>query len=539
MVVIQARCNSSRLPGKVLLPINGLPVVVLAAKRAGNKGRKVIVATSSETSDDLLVQTVMQHGIECFRGSLENTLSRFVDALATYRNDTIVFRLTADNVIPDGQLLNEIEQDFLYRGLEYLSCNGMNSGLPYGVSVEITWLKHLRDALASNLSAYDLEHVTPYIIRKFGAQYFEKYLGRQMGHYRCTIDCLDDYLSVAKLFDKVKNSVFENAFCLIERLKGGQSQPIMRAPADRLVLGTAQLGLSYGIANSCGQPSRLLSQKLIKTAIINGVQSLDTARAYGNSEEVIRDALSAGWSGRAKVITKLSPLNDCPQNADERTVNAFVDASLYHSMAALGVVQIDTLLLHRSTHFQSWNGAAWRRLLEHKKKERILTLGVSVQTPEELMISLDNDEIKHIQMPINILDWRWVNAYEKVKQIKSSRSLIIHARSVLLQGLIISKNTNHWLSAHVAKPEPIWKWLDNVQNKCQRDSIIDLCVGFVNGLDWVDGIVIGSENMEQLLENMMLVGNAALSTSQIQEIEESRPKLGDSTLDPVKWIRHS
>jgi spore coat polysaccharide biosynthesis protein SpsF (cytidylyltransferase family) len=113
LVIIQARTNSSRLPGKVLLPIAGLPLVVLAARRAANAGANVIVATSDEPSDDVLAKVLADAGIQCFRGSLENTLDRMVGALAGYDDDILVFRLTADNVFPDGTLLKEMEEDFL------------------------------------------------------------------------------------------------------------------------------------------------------------------------------------------------------------------------------------------------------------------------------------------------------------------------------------------------------------------------------------------------------------------------------------------
>ena len=111
-----------------------MPLAVLAAKRAANTGRDIIIATSLEPSDDGLVALIQSYGLKCFRGSLENTLDRVVNALSAYNDQTIVFRLTADNVFPDGALLDEVEQEFLDNELEYLCCNGEHSGLPYGMS---------------------------------------------------------------------------------------------------------------------------------------------------------------------------------------------------------------------------------------------------------------------------------------------------------------------------------------------------------------------------------------------------------------------
>lgn len=168
VVVLQARTNSSRLPGKVLLPIKGEPLAVLAAKRAANTGRQVIVATSTEWSDDGLAALLKGQGLGCFRGSLDDVLGRVVSALAEYDDQTIVFRLTADNIFPDGNLLDVMEADFLARGLDYLCSNGEPSGLPYGMSAEVTRLAHLREASLEASVDFDREHVTPYVIRKFG-----------------------------------------------------------------------------------------------------------------------------------------------------------------------------------------------------------------------------------------------------------------------------------------------------------------------------------------------------------------------------------
>ena len=112
VVVIQARTTSSRLPAKVLLTVAGYPLVVLVAKRAANTGREVIVVISNENTDDYLAEVIANAGIRLFRGSLENVLSRFVDALESYDSDTVVVRLTADNVLPDGYLIDEVEKQF-------------------------------------------------------------------------------------------------------------------------------------------------------------------------------------------------------------------------------------------------------------------------------------------------------------------------------------------------------------------------------------------------------------------------------------------
>lgn len=167
-LLLQARTNSSRLPGKVLLPVCGIPIAVLAALRAGNTGRPVIVVTSLEPTDDALCDLLKHWNIDHYRGELENTLKRFVDALDGLPDNHIVVRLTGDNVFPDGSFIDQLLEDFAARGLSYLCCGGEASGLPYGVSAEVTYAGYLREAHGQAETAFDREHVTPKIIARFG-----------------------------------------------------------------------------------------------------------------------------------------------------------------------------------------------------------------------------------------------------------------------------------------------------------------------------------------------------------------------------------
>jgi spore coat polysaccharide biosynthesis protein SpsF len=535
VIVLQARTNSSRLPGKVLLPIKGVPLVVLAAKRAGNTGRTVIVATSVEPSDDGLVALLQTYDLKYFRGSLVNTLERVVLALAAYDDLTIVFRLTADNVFPDGGLLDEMEHAFLDKGLEYLCCNGEGSGLPYGMSVEITRLRHLREAAKTSTSGHDQEHVTPYVIRKHGAVFFEKYKELKKGHYRCTVDCLDDYIAIQQVFSEISDPVREPALELVRRLEHMPLQPMAGAPTPKLVLGTAQLGSNYGIANTSGEPNLAQCRRLLKTAIANGVIYLDTASAYGHSEAMIGRSLQDGWEGRAKIITKLSPLQDCPQTMSDAALNAFVDASIYKSCSALGRQKLDVLMLHRASHLTDWHGGVWQRLREHEASGLIGELGASVQNPEELSAVLNNADIRYIQLPFNLLDWRWDTIIPGILAIKAKRKVTIHVRSALLQGLLPSPDDTHWLRANVDEPGPIQTWLANQVDTCQRACIADLCLAYVNAFGWVDGIVVGMENMSQLTGNINYLNFQALNPSQVEMIQRSRPKLAESTLNPALW----
>ena len=537
VVVLQARTNSKRLPGKVLLDFGGVPLVVLSARRAGNTGRAVLVATSTKESDDPLVETLERFGQPFFRGDLDDVLGRFVAALASFDDNTLIFRLTADNLVPDGHLLDEIEKDFLAKDVDYLTSSSVSSGLPYGVSVEVMRLASLRAANKSTCDAFDREHVTPWIRRKFGETIFTKraYLGMDL--YRCTVDCFDDYMSMRKLFSKILAPVESTYLNVLETMKNSAYEPRVSRPASKLVIGTAQFGMNYGISNTTGRPDISASCRLIRTGILNGVTSIDTARAYGDSELVIGKALGEGWEGRAEIVTKLSPMDDCPRNAEQNVIKAFAEASLFKSRTALSGQDISTLLLHRADHLHAWNGVIRDVLLEWKAEGVIEKVGVSVQSPAELAIALMDTEIEHIQMPFNILDGRWDGFFEEISRERKERNLIVHVRSVLLQGLLVSRDPDHWRKANVQEPQRVWNWLDEMTQNFKRSSMSDLCIAYATAHEWVDGVVIGMETLDQLSENLHKFANLPLVREETNLVRETRPALTDATLDPSQWAK--
>jgi NAD(P)-dependent dehydrogenase (short-subunit alcohol dehydrogenase family)/spore coat polysaccharide biosynthesis protein SpsF (cytidylyltransferase family) len=304
IAVLQARTNSARLPGKVLLPIHGVPVAVLAAKRAANTGRTVIVATSAASSDDGLASHLQSEGIRCFRGSLDDTLDRVVSALSEFDDRTVVFRLTADNVFPDGTLLDEIEKEFLEKKLDYLACNGEPSGLPFGMSAEITRLGHLREAARESALPYDREHVTPYVIRKFGRRAFQKHKALNKGHLRSTIDFLDDYLLVQKVFADVDDPVHASAIQLVDRLeKLSASTPNSTASKEDKPMSTgAQIFSLQGKTALVTGATGHLGSAMASALAAAGAHVLVNSRFQDRSEALVSHLVALGYSAEPAVF---------------------------------------------------------------------------------------------------------------------------------------------------------------------------------------------------------------------------------------------
>jgi len=310
--------------------------------------------------------------------------------------------------------------------------------------------------------------------------------------------------------------------------KGASS---MDKTAAELVLGSVQLGLTYGVANKTGQPSRRAALRLVRQAADAGITQFDTARAYGDSEERLGEALEGR---KTRTITKLSPLADLAASATRNEIRAAVDSSIALSLSALRCERIDCLLLHRASHMTAFDGAIWERLLERLVDGSVRTLGVSVQSPQEALAALASGDVRHIQMPFNLLDWRWREA-GVIVAIRQRMDVTVHARSVFLQGLLATNDPSIWPRIDGVDPNSVLALVNNLADEFGRESTADLCLAYVRGQDFVDGAVVGLETEEQLDINLRLALKRPLSESECALIERRIVRLPVRLLDPAQW----
>jgi len=301
-----------------------------------------------------------------------------------------------------------------------------------------------------------------------------------------------------------------------------------------LVLGTAQIGQSYGVANTTGTPTESASINLIRAAIAAGVRCIDTARAYGQAERRIGLALAANTTD-VHVVTKLDPLAHLPAIVPADIALAAAAASLAASREALVSTKIDTLLLHRADHLTMWGGGIWRMLIKERDDGRIGRLGISVQSPAEAFAALDNRNVEHLQMPFNLFDHRWE---EVIAALRNRREVVVHVRSVLLQGLLAGTPEARWPAVPGVSSHDVLPRLTSLAEKLRRTSVVDLCIAFVRAQEWIDGIVIGMETIEQLTTNLNLFENPPLSADDAASVRASLPRLPDTLLDPAQWPTH-
>lgn len=201
LAIIQARMSSSRLPGKVLLDLNGEPTILRIVDRL-KKARtidEIIVATSLDVLDDPLFELLCDKKIECFRGDLEDVLSRFIGVL-TNSDAEVVIRITADCPLVMSKLVDQMVNEFLESELDYLS-NTIVPTFPDGLDVEIFTKEALLKLKSLDLSSQEREHVTLGIRNRpeqFSIKNFVS--ATDLSNLRWTVDYDEDFVFVREVY---------------------------------------------------------------------------------------------------------------------------------------------------------------------------------------------------------------------------------------------------------------------------------------------------------------------------------------------------
>ena len=202
--ILQARMSSTRLPGKVLMPLAGAPMVLRQIERLRRARRldRLVVATSTETSDDPLVTALQAADVAVYRGPLNNVLARFIGALDANPADHVV-RLTADCPLVDPDVLDAAITLHLDPGTDYTSNTPERFAFPKGLDVEVITASTLRQTAIEAASPEDYEHVTWGIWNRPERWKIAwlKSARADDGDIRWTVDTPDDYAFVAAIYD--------------------------------------------------------------------------------------------------------------------------------------------------------------------------------------------------------------------------------------------------------------------------------------------------------------------------------------------------
>lgn len=274
---------------------------------------------------------------------------------------------------------------------------------------------------------------------------------------------------------------------------------------SKLVLGTVQFGLQYGV-NSAGRPSEDAVKSILTEASKGGITTLDTSSAYGNSEEILGECTTS--EENFKIVSKY------PMGAT--SVFEMFNCSLKR-------LQVDNLYGYLLHHFEVYknNPKVWDEFIALKRLGKVQKIGFSLYAPEELQFILDNKSpFDLIQVPFNILDKKFL---PYMKQLHET-GVEIHVRSTFLQGLFF-KDRN----ALPEKLQPMKKYLLQLDEFSKKSglSISEIALNYNLQNPYIDGVLIGVDNVEQLKMNLSSVKDMPIDI----EIEVKEQEF----LNPVNW----
>jgi uncharacterized protein len=255
---------------------------------------------------------------------------------------------------------------------------------------------------------------------------------------------------------------------------------------SKLILGTVQMGLPYGVNNHVGKISRDECFNILQEAYQSGIRFLDTAEAYGDAHQIIGDFHRTHPDLTFNVITKLSASEDAQD----------FEARIYKYLSDLAVSQLDTLMFHSFPAYKK-SKDVFSELLRLREKGLFKNLGVSIYTNAELKQLIDDETIDLIQLPFNLLDNSSLRG--ELLALAKQRNKILHTRSAFLQGLFFKDPHDDHIIVKKLK-EHILQIREVARMK--KISIESLALGYCLYQKNIDQVLIGVDSLAQLRNNM-------------------------------------
>lgn len=296
---------------------------------------------------------------------------------------------------------------------------------------------------------------------------------------------------------------------------------------NKLILGTAQLGFKYGIANTIGKPTEKQAIEIMKYAVENGIRYFDTAYNYNDSESRIGIFLNfyKNYKNKVNIITKMPSLKE--EKLDEKNIND----RFFESLHRLEQESIFCYMVHDFNDIKNNSYLMTKIFFKLKNDGYIKKIGVSVYDENQIKFLIRNFDFDLIQIPINIFDQRLLK--DDILLDLKKRGIEIYARSVFLQGLIFLDRNNLPL-----KFKSIEKYLEKINNISLKFNIPkeDIALLFINSINEIDRIVIGVEKIEQLKKNIGALNRSENFTKIERAINFQDLFIENKEIiDPRKW----
>ena len=298
---------------------------------------------------------------------------------------------------------------------------------------------------------------------------------------------------------------------------------------SKMMLGTVQLGLDYGINNSQGKPTLEKAHGILEEAINGGINAFDTSSAYGTSESVL-----GSYFGKDKknstIITKFSVMNHDNPLSKIEAEKKIVD-QVENSLSSLGYESLPLLLMHNEYDLDVYGEIVIDTLKRLKRDGLVERVGISLNHFSYVDKVLENDMFEAVQLPLNMLDVKNVtgNAIKRLKE----KNLLVFIRSVFLQGLFFRDPETLPDGVLQNAKEPL-KMVRKIAEE-ENMSVAGLAISYIRDLDGVSSLVMGAENREQVRENINLINVKKISDNSREKITKAFINVDERILCPWLW----
>ncbi|MDD5421879.1 MAG: aldo/keto reductase [Candidatus Omnitrophica bacterium] len=291
---------------------------------------------------------------------------------------------------------------------------------------------------------------------------------------------------------------------------------------SRFTLGAAQLGLPYGIS---GRPLVDSPEDILRAAREAGIDTIDTAKAYGNSEEMIGRYLkkNAGWS--PDIITKIKI-----EGASAAELVREVEMKLDDSLEKLGRKSIYGLMLHNYGALARHKRSLVDAMAQLKAARKVAKIGISVYGADELKISLGYDEFEIFQGPVNLFDRRITSSGSLKEIVRRKKSFF--ARSVFLQGLFFMDD-----EALAGKVPEARTYIGKLRGLSEKSgmSMAELAFSYTGSIEGITSLVLGVKSRKQLSDLVALSKAKPIARDLAGQIEKIFSDVPQDVYDPRRW----
>jgi aryl-alcohol dehydrogenase-like predicted oxidoreductase len=299
---------------------------------------------------------------------------------------------------------------------------------------------------------------------------------------------------------------------------------------SQLVLGTAQLGLSYGIANKQGKLDRKKALDLLSEAARLGITNFDTASSYGDAEALLGNYFRENPSSTADIITKIRPLR-FNEKVDTYVADKILKTEIEGALSRLEISKISLMMFHNFEDLLWKNNYLITQLSSEKYRTKVSSVGVSVYSPIEALQAIKMENISAIQIPTNLLDMRFIK--NDIFSLATLNKKKIFIRSIYLQGLLLMSYQE--VPVHLKQIIPYRLAIEKIADELAM-TVPQLSFAFLNYLGIPFNLVIGCENLNQLRENVDLCLNSdTLSEESAKKVRKAVKNIPEWLLDPREW----